>query len=99
MRRLLLFFVVSAFVLPAFSQFSLYLESRVPVQSHEVTTAVFSPNGRFLAAGTQEGDIIIWDNSAGRQFRVIKGHKGAILSLLFNSSTDMLISGGSDKTV
>ncbi len=99
MRRLLLFFVVSAFVLPAFSQFSLYLESRVPVQSREVTTAVFSPNGRFLAAGTQEGDIIIWDNSAGRQFRVLKGHKGAILSLLFNSSTDILISGGSDKTV
>jgi WD40 repeat protein len=40
-----------------------------------VTTVAFSPDGRRIAAGGGDGDVILWDVATGMQLRTISAHQ------------------------
>lgn len=67
-----------------------------------VNTAVFSRTNRYLAAGTNEGVIYIWQTSNQQLARTIEGHQQAVNQLAFGEwetleeKFDLLVSAGND---
>ncbi|OUC93904.1 TIR domain-containing protein [Streptosporangium minutum] len=53
----------------------------------------------LLAAGDDEGRIVMWDLENNRPFALIKGHRGTVTGLSFNAKADMLASAAADGTV
>jgi WD40 repeat protein/predicted Ser/Thr protein kinase len=51
-----------------------------------------SPDGRFLAAGTWVGSIVIWDLESGRQVRELKGQARGVIGLDFSPDGRLLVS-------
>lgn len=59
-----------------------------------------SPNGRWLACGTGDSDIQLFDvNSINQGPITLKGHAGWVLSLSFSSDERKLFSSSRDKSV
>lgn len=67
---------------------------------HQVNpaTAIFSPDGRTLAAGTFDGSMRIWDVDTGTVLSEFAGHRNTIQTLAFSGDGKQLVSGGADTT-
>ena len=64
-----------------------------------VWTLAWNPDGNFLASAGQSGSITIWDANGTRR-RVLKGHQGAVSSLVWiHDAHRSLVSGGLDATI
>jgi WD40 repeat protein len=66
---------------------------------NHVTRIRFSPDGRYLASGGEEGDIHLWDALTMRLNGVLAGHTSEVVSLAFSPDSRRLASGGMDKCV
>src|SRR5688572_8016982 len=67
--------------------------------SKVVQAVVFSPDKKFLASGSFDSTIKIWDVESGRELRSLSGHLGAIKALVWSPDGKWLASGGNDKTL
>lgn len=70
-----------------------------------IFTAAFSPDGRFIAAGTNEGALYIWRSADQQLVRVIRGHSQTVGDLAFgqrvtaSGTTEFLLASAcADKT-
>src|SRR5262245_24443932 len=75
-----------------------------PLHGHEMATrtAAFSPDRRWLATGSEEGAIRLWDlGPVDPTSRVLAldGHKGPVHGLAFSSDGRWLVSGAADGAV
>ncbi|OAQ28571.1 WD40 repeat-like protein [Linnemannia elongata AG-77] len=70
-----------------------YLEEHV-----EVRTCAFSPDGKYLATGLDNGDINIYDTATWTRIQVFQGHQGRVRSLVYSPTSQQLLSGSTDKT-
>jgi WD40 repeat protein len=59
----------------------------------------FSPDGKFVASGSKDKTVRIWDVAGKREHRIHEGHKGAVTSVAFSADGQRLLSGGDDHTV
>lgn len=59
----------------------------------------FSPDQRFIAAGSDDGTIRLWDIAGRRVAQSWSGHKKGVLSLAFSPDGKLLASGGGDGVV
>jgi WD40 repeat protein len=50
----------------------------------------FSPDGRTLVSGSQDGTIRCWDAATGQARRIILAHSGTVLSLAFSPDGGIL---------
>jgi WD40 repeat protein len=64
-----------------------------------VNSVVFSPNGKRIALGMQNGQVSIWDFVTERQLYPFHQHSGSIDALCFSHDGYLLASGGDDKLV
>jgi WD40 repeat protein len=66
----------------------------------QISSLAFTPGGRDLAAGTQQGLIDVWslDHPAAPRIH-LPGHRGSVNALAFDPQGRHLASGGSDRTV
>lgn len=63
------------------------------VGSHSyVASLSFSGSGQYLAIGTHDDLVRIWDIEAGKMVRTLRGHSGRVCSLSWNES---IVSSGS----
>ena len=57
----------------------------------------FSPDGRRLAIGVENGEIRLWDIQHNMQVGVLKGHKQPVWELGFNPEEESLVSASPDE--
>ena len=70
------------------------------VNSKPIRSAAFSPDGKKLACGTEDGDILIYDLENGTLILgPSKGHKDLVNSVLWSRDGRRLFSGSRDKTI
>ena len=56
----------------------------------------WSPDSQFLAAGSRDGQVHIWELSSGKLVQSIQAHKKGVNSIAFHPSGGVLASGGND---
>lgn len=57
-------------------------EQLLPWHGEDVTAVEFSPSGRFLASGSQDTTVAIWDWSAGRNLTsYASGHVSSVVQV------------------
>jgi hypothetical protein len=72
-------------------------------QRSRVNRLAFSPDGRFLATGTDainEGNfrVRLWDVGTGQELRALSGHRAFSLPVAFSPDGRLLLSGSFDMT-
>jgi hypothetical protein len=66
----------------------------------DVTSVVFSPDGRYLAVGTWGGSSVqLIDTSRWQVIRTFEGHTGGVTSVAFSPDGRLLASGSYDATI
>lgn len=70
-------------------------------QGHSLDLSViaYSPNGKFIASGGEDGKVKVWTSSNGFCFVTFTEHKGAITGLSFSPNGQALFSSSLDGTV
>lgn len=64
-----------------------------------VTSLVFSPDGKRIAAGTQDGQIWIWSCQSGRRLQIIDAGNRSVRSMTFSPDGTRLVTGTSTAGV
>lgn len=69
-----------------------------PNQTTEVLSIAISPDGRVLATGDAEGNLMTWDLAAGTKTRSLK-QEHRIEAVAFSADGKRLATGDADKTI
>jgi WD40 repeat protein len=64
-----------------------------------VHSVAFSPDGKLLVSGDENGNVILWNVKTGRRVRMMKEHDSTVNSVAFNHKGTRIASGSFDQTV
>lgn len=67
--------------------------------SRPIQSVAFSPDGHWLASGSQDYTVKFWDSATGLELRALKGHSNWVNSVAFSADGRMLASGSADKNI
>ena len=63
-----------------------------------INSAVFGPDGRFVATGSSDGTARVWDVASGNQTLELRGHAAAVTDVAFSPDGQRLVTDGEDGT-
>ncbi|MDW3211832.1 MAG: caspase family protein [Reichenbachiella sp.] len=96
------FLIVLAFLVSVNSGFAQEYPLETVIQrGHRaaVRTVVYSPDGKFIATGSRDNSIKLWEVSTGREIRTFLGHINPVNIVAFDPSGRWLASGSSDNSI
>jgi WD40 repeat protein len=73
--------------------------ARLNARRLNLVTLAFSPDGRFLASGGEDGSLGVWDLSTGHLAASKPAHRGRLACVAFSPDGRVLASGGWDGLV
>ncbi|CDH50367.1 notchless protein homolog [Lichtheimia corymbifera JMRC:FSU:9682] len=59
----------------------------------------FSPDGRYIASGSFDTSVKLWDGATGKFIGNLRGHVGSVYQVCWSSDSRMLLSGSKDSTL
>ncbi len=68
-------------------------------QEDWVTSVSFSPDSQFLATGSRDGNVRIWDFVTGELYTTLVAHTGGVIDVSFSHDGKLLASGGRDDVI
>ncbi|CAO3570797.1 unnamed protein product [Mortierella alpina] len=68
-------------------------------EESEVNSCAYSPDGKTLAVGLEDGTISVYQTSTWRRVHTLSGHTGTVNSVVFSPSGQQIASGSDDTTV
>jgi WD40 repeat protein/DNA-binding SARP family transcriptional activator len=71
----------------------------LPGHAEEVLAVAYSPDGRFIAAGSAGGVLRVWRASSRRLVHATRAHRRAILAVRFSADGGRLATLGGDRAV
>ncbi len=80
-----------------FGDLSRWFQGWFMVHSHQVNAVAFSPDRAFVAAGSADGKITIWDVNTGNIVRTMTSHKKGTLAVAFSPNGRFILTGGLDS--
>ncbi|MBZ5563445.1 MAG: WD40 repeat domain-containing protein [Acidobacteriia bacterium] len=71
------------------------------LEGHEntVRSIAFSPDGRYLASGSVDATVKLWEVEAAHEARTLAGHRDMVTAVAFSPDSRSLASAGIDETV
>jgi len=76
-----------------------FLDKTLTGHSDRVWSVVYSPDGRYLASGSMDKTIKIWEVATGKELRTLTGHSDWVWSVVYSPDGRYLASGSDDKTI
>ncbi len=64
-----------------------------------VLAIAFSPDGKYLASGSDDGTIKLWSVDKQKTLMTLTGHGDYVRSVAFSADGKYLASGGDDGTI
>lgn len=71
----------------------------IRADSNGVWSVAWSPDGRRLVTGSDDGVVKIWDAASGRALTNFQGHAGPVLAVAWSPDGKRAASGGNDGTI
>lgn len=75
------------------------LEAVLHGHSAEVQSVAFSPNDVYIASGSLDGSVRLWDARTGEELHLLKGHSDCVHSVCFSPDGHRIMTGSGDKTL
>jgi serine/threonine protein kinase len=75
------------------------LDKTLTGHSGQVYSLAYSPDGRYLASGSKDRTIKIWEVATGKQLRTLTGHSSQVRSVVYSPDGRYLASGSQDNTI
>jgi WD40 repeat protein len=76
------------------------LVKKLPHDELTALTVVFSPDGRWLAAATRNGRVVVWNTHTWEQhttWEAVPGFSLETISMVFTPDSDFLVTGGAGE--
>ncbi len=81
-------------------EYSPYLATTLHGQSDGILSVAFSPDGKTLAAGDRDYNVVLWDVATGQSLGLpLSGHEFNVWSVSFSPDGKILASGSGDNTI
>ncbi len=64
-----------------------------------VGSLAFSPDGRYIASGSRDRTVKVWDVDSGMELRTFARHNGLVKTVAFSPNGRFVASGGQDKII
>ncbi|GCA84352.1 serine/threonine-protein kinase F [Microcystis aeruginosa NIES-2522] len=76
-----------------------FLDKTLTGHSNVVWSVAYSPDGRYLASGSGDKTIKIWEVATGNELRTLTGHSRGVYSVVYSPDGRYLASGSGDNTI
>jgi WD40 repeat protein len=67
--------------------------------SNSIISVTFSPDGKYLASGSLDNTIRLWNFEQKKEVTMLQGHTDNVYCVAFSPDGKYLASGGCDKTI